>query len=95
MPERGLSARTTGVESHSSGDLEAWGGIVSGHVTDWADRLDVTPERFLDACDEVEILFDTATEKGSGKKRDRPTDPALRSVAMTAEAAETVAERLA
>ena len=89
----GVAARPTGTDRHTSGALEAWGGIVSGHVEDWADALDTTPEAFLTACDGVELLFDTA-KQNDRKDRDRPTDPALRCVAMSAEAAESVADRV-
>ena len=94
----GRSARSVGVEKYTSGDLEAWGGIVSGHVADWVEALGTTPERFLAACDDVDVLVDTSEakgfSKGRSKEQDRTDDPALRCVAMTADAAEAVADRL-
>ena len=88
----GKMARRKGVEKHTSGALESWGGIVSGHVSDYTDALDVSPEAVLKAAREVELMFDTAEAKGQGKERDRPTDPALRCLAMTADSARQLAE---
>jgi len=53
----------------------------------------MTPERLLQACEDVDLLFDTAEQNGS-KDRDCPTGPALRCVAVTDEAAEAVANRI-
>lgn len=89
----GVANRSKGVDRHTSGDLEAWGGIMSGHVSDWSEALDTTPEAFLKACESVELLVDTA-EQNNQKDRDRPTDPALRCVAMMKKQAETVAARV-
>jgi hypothetical protein len=85
--------RARGVSAHRSGDsLEAWGGIVSAHLEDWADELGCTPEDVLRAVDSAGIdpLVDTAESKGRGKDRDRPEDPALRSLAITTDDAQTL-----
>lgn len=89
----GVSARSKGVKMHTSGALESWGGVVSGHLSDYADALDVSPGAVLQAAEEVELMFDTANPKNTrGDDPDRPTDPALRCLAMTAENARRLAE---
>ena len=88
----GVSARSKGVKMHTSGALESWGGVVSGHLSDYAEAIGCGPEAVLKAAEEVELLFDTAEAKGQGKERDRPTDPALRCLAMTADSARQLAE---
>ena len=88
----GKMARSKGVKMHTSGALESWGGVVSGHVADYAEAIGCGPEAVLNAAEEVELLFDTAEAKGQGKERDRPTDPALRCLAMTAENARRLVE---
>ncbi|MCS4159482.1 hypothetical protein [Salinibacter ruber] len=85
--------RAQGVSPHASGDsLEAWGGIVSAHLEDWADELGCTPEDVLGAVDSagIEPLVDTAESKGRGKDRDRPTDPSLRCLALTTDDVQTL-----
>ena len=80
----GVSARSKGVKMHTSGALESWSGIVSGHVSDYAEALDATPEAVLTAAQKVPLLFDTAeSKKTRGDDPGRPTDPALRCLAMT------------
>ena len=88
----GISARSKGVKMHTSGALESWGGVVSGHVSDYSEALGASPEAVLQAAGEVELMFDTGEAKGQGKERDRPTDPALRCLAMTAENARQLVE---
>jgi hypothetical protein len=88
----GEMTRRKGVEKHESGALEGWGGIVSGRVSDYADALGVSPEAVVQAAEEVDLMLDTAAPKGRGKDRDRPTDPALRCLAMTVESARRLAE---
>ena len=89
----GVSARSKGVKMHTSGALESWGGVVSGHVADYAEAIGCGPEAVLQAANEVELLFDTANPKNTrGDDPDRPTDPALRCLAMTAENARRLAE---
>ena len=89
----GKMARRKGVRKHESGTLESWGGVVSGHVSDYADALGASPEAVLQAAGEVELMFDTAEAKNSrGDAPDRPTDPTLRCLAMTAENARRLAE---
>jgi len=85
--------RAKGVSAHRSGDsLEAWGGIVSAHLEDWAAELGCTPEDVLGAVESAGIdpVTDTAEPKGRGKDRDRPTDPALRCLALTTDDAQTL-----
>jgi hypothetical protein len=85
--------RAQGVSAHRSGDsLEAWGGIVSAHLEDWADELGCTPEDVLGAVDSANIdpVTDTAKNKGQGKDYDRPTDPALRCLALTTDDVQTL-----
>lgn len=77
--------------------VEPFGGIVSARVSDLARELDTTPEELLDAIDRtgMEPLVDTAQDKGGrGEKRGRPTDPDLRSLALTTEAVRRVEEEL-
>lgn len=86
MPARAVQARSHDVDPHTSGDgLEAWGGIISAHLDDWAKELNCTPNAVLDAVETagIEPVVDTAEPKGQGKDRARPTDPALRSLALT------------
>ncbi len=86
-------ARSKGVSAHRSGDsLEAWGGIVSAHLEDWAAELNATAEDILGAVESAGIdpVTDTAEPKGRGKDRDRPTDPALRCLALTIDDAQTL-----
>jgi len=85
--------RAQGVSAHASGDtLESWGGIVSAHVEDFAEELGCTPDEVLGAVDSASIdpLVDTAESKGRGKDRDRPEDPALRSLAITTDELDTL-----
>jgi len=89
----GVSARSKGVKMHTSGALESWGGIVSGHVSDYAEALDTTPEAVLTAAQKVPLLFDTAeSKKTRGDDPGRPTDPTLRCLAMTTGQARQLAE---
>jgi hypothetical protein len=57
-------------------------GIVAGTLAEYADALDTTPERVLDAI-HFTPLVDTAENANPREDHDRPTDPALRSLAMT------------
>jgi hypothetical protein len=85
--------RAQGVSLHVSGDsLEAWGGIVSAHLEDWAGELGCTPEDVLGAVKSAGIdpLVDTAEPKGRGKDRDRPEDPGLRCLALTTDDVQTL-----
>jgi len=89
----GVSVRSKGVKMHTSGALESWGGIVSGHVSDYAEALDTTPETILAAAQEVPLLFDTAeSKKTRGDDPGRPTGPTLRCLAMTTGQARRLAE---
>ena len=89
----GVSARSKGVKMHTSGALESWGRIVSGHVSDYAEALDTTPEAVLTAAQKVPLLFDTAeSKKTRGDDPGRPTDPTLRCLAMTTGQARQLAE---
>lgn len=85
-------ARSKGVSAHRSGDsLEAWGGIISAHLDDWADELNATAEDILGAVDSAGIdpVVDTAKNKGQ-EDHDRPADPALRCLALTIDDARTL-----
>jgi hypothetical protein len=62
-------------------ELHVWGGIVSARVSDLADELGAQPQEVAQALQDVPCLVDTAEQKR--QERDRPTDPSLRSVALT------------
>ncbi len=86
--------RARGTDAYASGDsLEAWGGIVSAHLEDWAGGLGCTPEDVLGAVESAGIdpLVDTAQEKGRSRSDpDRATDPTLRCLALTIDDARTL-----
>ncbi|WP_251961632.1 hypothetical protein [Salinibacter ruber] len=65
---------------------------MSAHLEDWAEELVCTPDEVLGAVDSAGIdpLVDTAESKGRGKDRDRPEDPALRSLAITTDELDTL-----
>ena len=63
----GKMARSKGVKMHTSGALEAWGGVVSGHVSDYSEALGASPEAILQAAGEVELMF----EHGQPEKHPR------------------------
>lgn len=86
-----VTTRRKGVDRHESGGLRAWGGIVSGRVTDWADALGCTPAAVLDAAEQVPVMNDTGKDKGQGN-HDRPADPELRSLTLTRENARRLRE---
>ena len=91
----GHMARSKDVEKHTSGVLESWGVVVSGHLTDYAEALDVSSEAVLKAAEDVELLFDTAeAKKTRGDDPERPTAPDIRCLAMTAEQARRLAQTL-
>jgi hypothetical protein len=93
MQGTAIPNRAQGVSAHRSGDtLEAWGGIVSAHLDDWAAELDCTPDDVLGAVESAGIdpVTDTAEPKGRGKDRDRPEDPSLRCLALTTGDAQTL-----
>jgi hypothetical protein len=87
-------ARSKGVDTFTRGDsLEAWGGIISAHLDDWAGELGCTPDDVLGAVDSAGIdpLVDTAQEKGRSRSDpDRATDPTLRCLALTIDDARTL-----
>ena len=90
---RGANTRGQGVDPHESGALESWGGVVSGHVTDYAEALGCAPECVLRAAEEIDLLFDTAETRGSSRSDDdRATDPGLRCLGMTEPSFETLRE---
>jgi hypothetical protein len=68
-------------------ELHAWGGIVSGRISDIAEALNTTPEAVAGAVERgaVNPMMDTAEGKGRRQNEDRPTDPELRSLAFTLE----------
>ena len=59
-------------------------GIVAGTVSEFADALQTTPERVLARID-FDPMVDTANNASAHESHDRPTDPALRSLAMTSD----------
>jgi len=75
-----------GAESER-GEIEAWGGIISARLEDYAGALNAEPEAVLDTVEAEGITpaVDTAEPKGRGKNRDRPTEPALRCLAFSRE----------
>lgn len=70
-----------------------WGGIVSARLVDYAGALETTPGAVLSALDRegIEPLTDTAQEKGQSRSEGRPTDPTLRSLALTKQDFQAVA----
>ena len=79
-----MSVRSHDTDPSTTGDLEAWGGIVSGHVADYAGAIGCTSADILEAAEQVDLLFDTAeSKKTRGDDPSRPTDPALRCLGMT------------
>lgn len=84
------AARPQDGTRHESGEVKAWGGIVSAHLSDWAKKFGCTPEVVLRGIDEagVDVLVDTAEEKGeTNSAKDRPTTADRRCIALTTEAA--------
>lgn len=84
--------RARGTDAYASGDsLEAWGGIVSAHLEDWAGELGCTPEDVLGVVESADIdpITDTARSKNQ-EDHDRPTDPTLRCLALTIDDARTL-----
>jgi hypothetical protein len=59
-------------------------GIVAGRLQQFAETLQVSPERVLQAID-FDPLVDTANRASAHETYDRPTDPELRSLAMTSD----------
>lgn len=85
---------TAGVRAHytAGGDAEdrelhVWGGILSARISDIAEAIGATPEEVAQAAESkaVETMMDTAEPKGYRTDEDRPTDPELRSIALTEE----------
>jgi hypothetical protein len=74
-------------DQNGSAGIEAWGGVLTGTVQEWADALDCTPAEVVEAIEAagIELLVDTSKQKR--QERDRPTDPQLRSLAMVPEEA--------
>lgn len=85
MPRAHLSHDPSG-----SAGLEAWGGVLTGTVQEWAEALDCDPSTVVDTIEAagIELLVDTARQKR--QERERPTDPELRSVAMVPGEAEAL-----
>ena len=86
------TARSKDVDPFTRGDLESWGGIVSGTVQDYAEAFGVNPAVVVEASDRVPLLFDTAETKGRGKDYDRSEEPEKRCLGLTTEHAETLAD---
>ncbi len=68
--------------------IEAWGGVLTGTVSEWADALGCDPATVVDTIEAagIELLVDTARQKR--QERDRAQSPDLRSLAMVPEEAE-------
>jgi hypothetical protein len=81
------------VQHDASGEVRAWGGIVSARLTDLADAAGTTPDGLLEAADQAgrDPIVDTARSKGRRGEPDRPTDPDLRCLAFTREDFQAVA----
>jgi hypothetical protein len=77
-------------DENGGAGLEAWGGVLSGTVQEWADALDCAPAEVMDTIKAagIELLMDTARQKR--QERDRSTSPELRSVAMVPSEAEAL-----
>ena len=84
------TARSKDVDPFTRGDLESWGGIVSGTVQDYAEALGVHPTAVVEASNRVPLLFDTAETKGGDY--DRSEEPEKRCLGLTTEHAETLAD---
>jgi len=79
-----MSVRSHDTAPFTTGDLEAWGGIVSGRIVDFACEMDVTPDAVEAAAKQVPLLVDTAEAKGRNDD-ERPQTPQLRCIALEAE----------
>jgi len=77
----GYSARSHDTAPFTTGDLEAWGGIVSGRIVDFAREIGVSPEAIEAAADQVPLLVDTSTPKGRNDD-ERPQSADLRCIAV-------------
>jgi uncharacterized protein YidB (DUF937 family) len=77
----GYSARSHDTDPFTTGDLEAWGGIVSGRIVDFAREIGVSPEAIKAAADQVPLLVDTSTPKGRNDDK-RPQSADLRCIAL-------------
>jgi hypothetical protein len=77
-------------DANGGAGLEAWGGVLSGTLEEWADALDCDPSTVVDTIDAagITLMMDTARQKR--QERDRPTSPELRSVAMVPSEAEAL-----
>jgi hypothetical protein len=74
------------INQQDAGDLNEHGGIIAGRVVQFADALETEPTAVFDAMQAagVEPMVDTAkANPGANKKRDRPTAPSMRCLAMT------------
>lgn len=86
------------VKHDDTGEVQAWGGIVTARLADLADAAGTTPDGLLEAADRAgrDPIVDTAEPKNTrGETPDRPTDPDLRCLAFTREDFEDVAETAA
>ncbi|WP_103019385.1 hypothetical protein [Salinibacter altiplanensis] len=75
------SARSKHVDPFETGSLEAWGGIVSGRIVDFAEEVGVSPSSIEAAAEQMPLLVDTSTPKGRNDE-DRPDTPELRCIAV-------------
>jgi hypothetical protein len=74
--------------------LSVQGGVVAGRVTEYATELETTCDAVLDAVEDVPLLVDTSENANGYETHERPTDPALRCLAMTRDAFAVVLARV-
>ena len=77
----GYSARSHDTAPFTTGDLEAWGGIVSGRIVDFAREIGVSPDAIEAAAERTPLLVDTSTPKGRNDD-ERPRSADLRCIAV-------------
>jgi hypothetical protein len=77
----GYSARSHDTDPFTTGDLEAWGGIVSGRIVDFACEIGVSPDAIEGAAEQTPLLVDTSTPKGRNDD-ERPQSADLRCLAV-------------
>ncbi len=96
MPPRSTSARARNEERVSAGELRQWGGTVAATVIGFAGALETGPEAVCEAMQDAGVtpMVDTARrgDKSTDKHDERPDDPGRRSLALTTEDFQAVAE---
>jgi hypothetical protein len=89
-------SRAADVAAHRCGALSVRSGVVAGRVVQFARALDADVASVLDAVarSDVPVLVDTGQSKPN-ESHDRPTDPALRSLAISVAAFARLADIVA